>query len=720
MHKVKMGPRLIFFISLLIILFTLPLFAEIDTTNFKVPYKSYTFDFWDEPMPAPQPYLPDKIIQFSALGIDGFSSPRDLYVSKDNRIYVVDGSSGKIVAFDQEWNLLNVIESFENEGEADKLSSPNGIFVDHEGNIYVADTGNKRVVHLRPDGELIKIIGYPEPEVEGILPENFDYKPVKVAADISGRLYVLSEDTYEGILQFDRVGQFQGFIGAPMVKPSLWDRFWKWFATEEQKSRRAYFLPTEYSNIDIDERGFIYATIPSGDRVEDDAVRKLNPSGGDVLRRNGFHRPVGDIDYPTIWEDANITGPSTFVDIAVQDYDIYNVLDRNRGRVFTYDNNGYLLYTFGYRLEKYGAMVSPVALDTLGDHILILDNRHNIIVVYRPTDYAHSILAAFEYHYKGDYDKSTEMWEKVLRYNTNNDLAYTGLGRAAMRLDDFATAMEYFKLGNNRDDYSDALSYYRKEVIGDNFNKIVSIIVLIVILIMVLKRLRKKGVFARIIERTRWQEKPILVKIKSVYDSIKYSRHLIFHPFDGFWDLKHENRGSLPGAIVILILVCLTYVFTRQYTGFIFNANDLTELNIVAEFLSVLVPFLLWCLVNWSLTTLVEGKGTFKDIFIATAYALTPIIILYIPLTIVSNFMIAEEGAFFYFFLSLAAIWAAFLVYFGIMVTHRFEGGKNFLTIVLTIAGMLFVVFIGILFFNLAEQFYTFVNEIYLEIVYRL
>ena len=35
---------------------------------------------------------------------------------------------------------------------------------------------------------------------------------------------------------------------------------------------------TEYSNIDIDERGFIYATIPSGDRVEDEAVRKLNPS----------------------------------------------------------------------------------------------------------------------------------------------------------------------------------------------------------------------------------------------------------------------------------------------------------------------------------------------------------------------------------------------------------------------------------------------------------
>lgn len=718
MHKVKMGPRIIFLILLLI--FSVPIFAEIDMTNFIVPYKSYTFDYWDEPMPAPQPFLPDKIINLSSIGVEGFSSPRDIYVSKRNNIYVVDSNSGKIISFDQDWNLLNIIDGFENEGQIDKLSSPSGIFVDHEENVYVADTGNKRVVHLSPEGELVKIIGYPEPEVDGILPDNFDYKPIKVAADRSGRLYVLSEDTYEGILQFDRMGQFQGFIGAPRVKPSLWDRFWKWFATEEQRDRRAYFLPTEYSNIDIDERGFIYATIPSGDRVEDEAIRKLNPSGEDVLRRNGFHNPVGDIDYPTIWEDANITGPSVFVDIAVQDYDIYNVLDRNRGRVFTYDNNGYLLYTFGYRLEKYGALVSPVAIDTLDKNILILDNRKNSIVVYRPTDYAVSILAAIEYHYKGNYDKSTEMWEKVLKYNANNDLAYTGLGRAAMRLDDFATAMEYFKLGNNRRDYSDALSYYRKEVIGRNFNKIMAGLLLLIILVIVLKKLRQKGVFARLIAKTRWQEKPILVKLKSVYDSVRYSRHLIYHPFDGFWDLKHEKRGNVPAATVLLILVCLTYVFIRQYTGFIYNPYDLTELNIVSEFLSILVPFLLWCVVNWSLTTLVEGKGTFRDIYIASAYALTPIILINIPLTIVSNFMTIEESAFYDFFFLAAIFWAGFLVYFGIMVTHRFEGGKNFLTVVLTIAGMLFVIFISILFFNLAEQFYTFVREIYLEVVYRL
>ena len=131
-----------------------------------------------------------------------------------------------------------------------------------------------------------------------------------------------------------------------------------------------------------------------------------------------------------------------------------------------------------------------------------------------------------------------------------------------MRLDEFAVAMEYFKLGNNRDDYSDALSYYRKEVIGRNFNKIMGSIILIIVLIMIVKKLKQKGIFGKIIARTNWQEKPIMVKLKSLYDSVKYSRHVIFHPFDGFWDLKHERRGSVSAATVILVLVCLTYVLS--------------------------------------------------------------------------------------------------------------------------------------------------------------
>lgn len=119
------------------------------------------------------------------------------------------------------------------------------------------------------------------------MPEDFRYRPTKLVVDKASLMYVLCDDVYEGLLQFDRNGEFQGFIGAPKVRPNILDRIWKWLSTEEQQDRRALFLPTEYYNIDINERGFIYATVSSTD-VEEDAIRQLNPSGEDVLRRNGF------------------------------------------------------------------------------------------------------------------------------------------------------------------------------------------------------------------------------------------------------------------------------------------------------------------------------------------------------------------------------------------------------------------------------------------------
>ena len=35
-------------------------------------------------------------------------------------------------------------------------------------------------------------------------------------------------------------------------------------------------------------------------------------------------------------------------------------------------------------------------------------------------------------------------------------------------------------------------------------------------------------------------------------DSLRYALHCIVRPFDGFWDLTHEKRGSMAAAIQLL------------------------------------------------------------------------------------------------------------------------------------------------------------------------
>ena len=212
---------------------------------------------------------------------------------------------------------------------------------------------------------------------------------------------------------------------------------------------------------------------------------------------------------------------------------------------------------------------------------------------------------------------------------------------------------------------------------------------------------------------------PQKLTVKRVLRSLLYSLFLIFHPNDAFWDLKYERRGNVPAATIILGLVAFTYIFMRQTMGFIFNPVDLTKLNIVTEMASVLVPFFLWCIVNWSLTTLMSGKGTFRDIYIASAFALTPLVIVNIPVTIVSNVLIMEEGPFIAVLAVMATVWTAMLLFIGTMVTHECDTGKAVFTCILIIAGMTAVLFLIILFFSLLNQAFVFFSSIYREILFR-
>lgn len=214
--------------------------------------------------------------------------------------------------------------------------------------------------------------------------------------------------------------------------------------------------------------------------------------------------------------------------------------------------------------------------------------------------------------------------------------------------------------------------------------------------------------------------KGLKIALRRTWESLKFAFNVIIHPIDGFESLKTDGMGTVPAATIILSLVVASFVFARQYTGFIFNTADLSKINLLMEIGSVVVPFLLWCMVNWALTTLMEGKGTFKDVYIASAFALVPVILTVVPLTVVSNFLIAEEGTFYHLFMTLGLSWAVILLVVGaVMITHDYSFKKTIFTCVSTIMGMAFALFIGMLFVSLSEQVVLFVRQIVTEVVHR-
>jgi tetratricopeptide (TPR) repeat protein len=678
------------------------------------PYLGYTYDYFGRRVPSPQAYLPPRVIRGSHLGIGDFRNPADLFVSDRDFLYIVDTGNNRIVCIDRDLNVVRVIDRLSNEGRADRFNRPRGMFVADDGSIYVADTENSRVVQIDADGNVLSVIADPKSTEEGVIPEGFVFKPICVVVSPLGSRFVLAANVYDGIMEFDSEGVFRGFIGAPRVTPSVADVLWSRLATREQRERLALFLPANYRTLDIDDKGFLYAT-------ERNIIKRLSPNGINVLVEQGFFPPQGDL---VEYQDT----PSDFVDILARPAGMYSVLDRTSGRVFTYDRRGNLLYVFGGLGHAVGTFAVPAAIEQWMGNMIVLDQQLNEIVVFEPTEYVQLIHRAI-YHYSiGQTDLSVKAWQAVLERNANYDLAYSGIGRALLLADDYTQAMVNFRNGNDRNGYSDAFKELRKEVIAQNLGWVLTALIIVSVLVYVLVKWSASQSFVRLRETVFrpiarrfefvWTKMP--VSVKSTLNGLSYSVFVMFHPAEGFYALKHERRGNIASAFLLVALETGAYVFIRQYAGFLFNEVDISRFSALAEAARVVVPFILWCWVNWCLTTLLDGKGSMHDIVVSTAYALAPLVVVLVPATMLSNCLILEEAFLYQLVLAAGASWAGVLLLSGTLITHDYTLNKTILTSVLTVIGIGVVVFIGMLLYVVVSQVAVFVSDIYTEVTFRL
>lgn len=200
---------------------------------------------------------------------------------------------------------------------------------------------------------------------------------------------------------------------------------------------------------------------------------------------------------------------------------------------------------------------------------------------------------------------------------------------------------------------------------------------------------------------------------------ILYPLYILKHPFEGFYAMRHENRSGTPVAFLYLFLFWVVYSLNKQYAGFVVNRINPLTLNTLFDLVAVVALFFLFAVANWSITTLMNGEGKFKDIIMATAFAMTPMIILYIPATVIGNYVARNEEAFYFLLISISAVWFMALLFIGIMTIHGYGFFKTIITFFLTLVAMLVIVFLLLLMTTLIQQVIMFIVSIYRELIFR-
>lgn len=675
----------------------------------QVPFLSYTYGVWDTSVPSSPAYEPVGSVTGNDLGIGAFASPDDMCKDNNGNICILDAGNRRIIKLDANMKVMGVIEigtghSLET---GVSLSDPQGVCFDKNGRLFIADKGAQAVFVCNPDGTFIQKIIKP---VSDIIDEKTEFQPTKCLVDSNGILYVLSFGSYEGAYSFDEKGDFIGFFGSNKVNVTsqlLSDRFWRLLATKAQRERMFRYVPIEYVNFTIDKNNFIYTVSNFGEAEQEGQVKKLNPLSQNIL----FYGQKPDMQFFGDRETtySNRIERSSLVAVDIDDNGFISVLDFERGRIFQYDQDCNLITIFGGPGSQVGSFSGCADLIALNGNIYVLDSTKSNLTKFELTDYGRAIHKATVLYDDGFFEEALGPWFEALKMDRTNYLTLKGIGRAYERLGKYRDAMTYYKQGEAHHSYSEAFKEWRTEFLRKYFAIFMSVLILLLL----------TPIWKWIYHEVR--HIPVKPIDHAVYISkYKFPFYLCLHPFKGWEELKNEKQGSLWFANVILVVWFVLQIAAYQFTGFQFNHNRLDQMNIFILFASTIGAFFLWAVCNWGVCTLFDGKGTFKEVWIFSAYSRMTYVLMEIPVILLSNVLAQDEGFFLQLVIGIQTGMSILQMVLAVKAAHQYTMKKTIWSSLLTLLGIVLVVLVILLFVSLFTQMWSFIETLCQEILMRV
>ncbi|MFC5653643.1 YIP1 family protein [Paenibacillus solisilvae] len=707
--KYKRGGLWLFLSLIILSTALLPLTAKAD-----VKYDTFTKNstgnlVWLQPAYIPIDVIGEDLYMTdpndpSVKTVSSMSHPKDIFIDDKNQIYIADTGNNRIVQLDGSGKLVRFITVAES-----PLNKPEGVFVTKEGEIFVADTGNRRIVKLDQGGKLVKEFIKPQSQ---FISDTFVFTPVKLIVDERGFLYVASQGSYEGLLVLDPNGNLQGYFGTNQTVLSAMDALKRWLYTEKMYAREVLKRPETINSLASDNNGFIYTV--TGGSISSNQLKKLNSRGDNMLRSLqgsfGEYRP-----FDTRGLAPTAVKTPQLIDVAVDSDGNIAVVDQQFKYISHYDGNGNLLYFWGgpsaAGTSQIGLMKSPVALDfNSKNELFVLDDQENIIQKFRMSEFGQKVVEANKLTLSGFYEDSEKLWQEVLRLNADFTPAIQGLAQAAFKKEQFAEAKRLFKAAGDQDGFSESYWQIRLVWFQKNFSWIASLILVGIFLMVAME---KWSVTKRLKAKWRSRERsqnPLITHFKHAF-------YILRHPVDGFTAIRYEGKGTYWSAAIIIAGTYSALLIREYVTSFSFQLVHFV--NVYNVFTQFFVVWIMWVIANYLVSSIYRGEGRFRDIFIGSAYALVPYILIGIPLAMLSNVMTLSESSVYNFISEGLVIWIGLLMFWNTQWIHNYSVGETLINIGLTLVTM---IVIGILLFitvGLTSDLFSFLYEIFQEVTLR-
>ncbi|MDR1836722.1 MAG: YIP1 family protein [Treponema sp.] len=659
-------------IIFIIFLFNIPVYPQSTTVNFAANKRGWF-------VPTQDGYLPDRNI--TGLGL---KSPENITFGKNDVLYIADTGNRRIVLFDI--NSGNIVREIFYEG----FRSPRGVFVTQDETLYVADSIARSVFIFNSSDECIKTINAPHSIAFG----DTQFAPVRIGVDPRGSMYIIGEGVYSGIIHLSGEGEFLGFFASNQTTLTFVQFLQKIFFTERQKQGLLDRLPLNFSNVFVDPRGIVYSVSMGRDVARaGEALKKHDMAGRNMLKA---------------WTTMSLT------DISVDRY----------GNIFTTSTQGWIqvnssdgeeIFFFGaVHLSNediagwYSNLVS-IAVSSQG-HIWALDSEKAFLQSYTPTEYTQSIYLAQRLFNEGHYVEAGKEWNNVLRFNQMSVLAHNGLGKSWLYQEEYDKAQYEFFVAGNREYYSQAFWETRNIWLLRNMSWILIAFTLLFGGLFILKKVDK----GQTVKKSVGKGINAVMNAKYI-DTTLFAFSVARHPFDSFYYMKLREKGSLPGAAVNFIFFFAAYMIYQTSKGFIVQFVEIEDMDfnvIIGGFIGL---YLLFVICNYLVTSINDGDGGIFDIFKLVSYAMFPLSVTLIAVTVISHVLTVNENFLLMFMLFGGFAWSGALLWIGLQEVHNYGFTDTFKSLIFTAVFMLIAIVVLFNMTILFNQFTQFIEAIVRE-----
>lgn len=649
---------------------------------------TYTMDDQSEMVRTQDAYLPDRTI--TDLGL---SDPEDMIIDDNNQAYIVDTGNRRIVIFDL--NTEKVVKVINKQTVESKdftgFDTPKGIFRTNEGEIYVADTGAKTVFRFTKDFEYVRRYDRPTAPIFA----DTNYEPSKVTVDSGNNLYIVSEGVYAGIIQLANTGEFLGYFTSNKATLTPQQVFLKIIYTKEQQKKSAALntLPSTFSNVYVDKKGTAYSVCMG--------------KGGDLLKKHS-------INGKNMFNGAIISSDA-FTDVTADDNGIIYASD-SKGFIWVYTSSGEVIFSLGEQAEDTDisglfSSLTTIAVDRDGN-IWTADGKKGFLQSFTPTEYATTIFKALDEYENGDYDDALKDWNYVLQLNQMSVLAHNGVAKAYFNAEKYDKAMEHFEIAGNRDGYSDAFWEVRNKSIQKWLGTVLVILIILIALKVIIGFIdrnkiikKKKRALGKVLKNT-----PVIGEIGYAFKCAK-------HPIDRYYDIRVHKNGSMIAATIIYIVFFGVYMLYQTSKGFIYQYTKVEDMDMGAVVVGFFAILILFIVCNYLVTSITDGDGTLKQVYMIPAYGLMPVMICMLATIGMSYVLTYNESFILTVIMIIGLVWSIAVIFEGLSTVHDYDFKNTVVSLLITAVFMLIVAIVVLVVIIMWEQLYDFLLTVGKEII---